>query len=138
MIGMGGGAKYSIQKKSKDRKGRKSNVFKCDHAGRGGRSGILRFRDFFASQVVSLLGADEKIDQMAISYLQTVLNFAPAFLLNNVLLCFVRNDGAPQLSMAAMTGGSLANIVLDYVFYSPAVWACLARHWLPVWLLLSA
>lgn len=47
MIGMGGGAKYSIQKKSKDRKGRKSNVFKCDHAGRGGRNGILRFREFF-------------------------------------------------------------------------------------------
>ena len=74
---------------------------------------------FFASPIVFLLGADAEIDQMAVSYLQTVLNFAPAFLLNNVLLCFVRNDGAPQLSMAAMIGGSLANIVLDYVFIFP-------------------
>lgn len=39
--------------------------------------------------------------------------------MNNVLLCFVRNDGAPQLSMAAMIGGSLSNVVLDWVFIFP-------------------
>src|SRR5699024_12835197 len=37
----------------------------------------------------------------------------------NLLLCFVRNDGAPQRSMAAMIGGSLSNVVLDYVFMFP-------------------
>ena len=39
--------------------------------------------------------------------------------MNNVLLCFVRNDGAPQLSMAAMLGGSFSNVVLDWVFIFP-------------------
>ena len=56
---------------------------------------------------------------MSKTYLQVILLFAPAFLMNNVLLCFVRNDGAPQLSMAAMIGGSLSNIVLDWVFIFP-------------------
>ena len=31
----------------------------------------------------------------------------------------MRNDGAPQRSMAAMIGGSLSNVVLDYVFMFP-------------------
>ena len=53
------------------------------------------------------------------TYLQVILLFAPAFLMNNVLLCFVRNDGAPQLSMTAMITGSLSNIILDYVFIFP-------------------
>ena len=44
-----------------------------------------------------------------------LLLFAPAFIANNLILCFVRNDGAPQLSMAAMITGSLSNVVLDWV-----------------------
>ena len=36
-----------------------------------------------------------------------------------MLLAFVRNDGAPQLSMAAMIGGSLSNVFLDWVFIFP-------------------
>ena len=56
---------------------------------------------------------------MAQTYLRVILLFSPAFLMNNVLLCFVRNDGAPQLSMAAMIGGSLSNVVLDWVFIFP-------------------
>ena len=43
----------------------------------------------------------------------------PAFLLNDVLVCFVRNDGAPQLAMAATVSGSLANVVMDYIFIFP-------------------
>ncbi|MFQ9798185.1 MAG: hypothetical protein ACLR23_03830 [Clostridia bacterium] len=39
--------------------------------------------------------------------------------LNDVLLCFVRNDESPQLSMIAMLIGSFSNIVLDYIFIFP-------------------
>ena len=56
---------------------------------------------------------------MGKTYLQVILLFAPMFMINNLLLCFIRNDGAPQLSMAAMIGGSLSNIILDYVFMFP-------------------
>ena len=57
--------------------------------------------------------------EMSNTYLQVILLFAPAFLMNNVLLCFTRNDGAPQRAMAAMIGGSLSNVVLDWVFIFP-------------------
>jgi len=39
--------------------------------------------------------------------------------LNNILLCFVRNDNNPKLAMFAMLGGSIANIILDYIFIFP-------------------
>ena len=42
--------------------------------------------------------------------------FAPLFLLNNVLLPFVRNDSSPQLAMVAMLVGSFGNIALDALF----------------------
>ena len=36
-----------------------------------------------------------------------VLLFAPAFMTNDFLLCFVRNDGNPGLAMTAMLTGAL-------------------------------
>ena len=45
--------------------------------------------------------------------------YSPLFLCNNLLNCFVRNDGEPRLSMTAMLVGSLTNIVLDYNFIYP-------------------
>ena len=53
------------------------------------------------------------------TYMQVLLLFSPAFILNDILVCYVRNDGNPQLSMAATAGGSFSNIVLDYVFMFP-------------------
>ena len=74
---------------------------------------------FLTGAIISLFGADESVFSMSKTYLQVIFLFAPAFLMNNVLLCFVRNDGAPQLAMAAMVGGSLSNVVLDWVFIFP-------------------
>lgn len=56
---------------------------------------------------------------MTRTYLQVILLFSPLFICNETLLCFVRNDGAPQLAMKAMLGGSLSNILLDYIFIFP-------------------
>lgn len=69
--------------------------------------------------IARLLGADGDTIGHATDYLRILLVFSPLFLGNNLLTCFVRNDGAPRLSMAAMITGSLANIVLDYVFVYP-------------------
>lgn len=73
----------------------------------------------FSGQLAILLGADASVLEMTNTYLRWLLIFAPAFILNDVLLCFVRNDGGPQLSMIAMLIGSFSNIVLDYVFIFP-------------------
>ena len=119
MIGMGGGTKYSIQKSQG-----KDKVANCIFTNAVGIAALFAavfvlIGLFFSGNIVTLLGADETVYQMTKTYLQVILLFAPAFLMNNVLLCFVRNDGAPQLSMAAMIGGSLSNVVLDYVFIFP-------------------
>lgn len=74
---------------------------------------------FGTSQLAALLGANSDTQQNAAVYLQTILCFAPMFLLNNVVICFVRNDSNPRLSMIAMLVGSLSNIILDYVFIFP-------------------
>ncbi len=84
---------------------------------------------------------------MTKTYLQVILLFAPAFMANDTMTCFVRNDGNPKLSMIGMLTGSFSNIILDYIFIFPlhmgifgAVFATslapvisltvLSRHWL--------
>ena len=119
MIGMGGGTKYSIQKsQGKDKVA--NSIFSHVVAIAAIFAVVFVLIGlFFSGNIVTLLGADETVYQMTKTYLQVILLFAPAFLMNNVLLCFVRNDGAPQLSMTAMITGSLSNIILDYVFIFP-------------------
>ncbi|HBT19623.1 MAG TPA: MATE family efflux transporter, partial [Clostridiaceae bacterium] len=41
------------------------------------------------------------------------------FILNNMLIAFVRNDQNPKGAMKAMVMGSLSNILLDYLFMFP-------------------
>lgn len=72
--------------------------------------------EVFVTPVSTLLGADAVTRPLTETYLRTIFAFAPFFLLNNVLLPFVRNDGSPQLSMAAMLVGSFGNILLDALF----------------------
>lgn len=74
---------------------------------------------FFSENLARLLRADGEVFSMTKTYLQVILLFAPAFMLNDVFLCFIRNDGNPRLSMAAMLIGSLSNIILDYLFIFP-------------------
>ena len=71
---------------------------------------------FGAEKLAILLGADEVTLEMTTTYLRWILIFSPAFMLNTVLQCFVRNDESPNLVMFAMLAGSFANIVLDYIF----------------------
>lgn len=77
-------------------------------------SGIL-----FPDKIAAVLGADADTIGYATDYIRILLMFSPLFLGNNLLLSFVRNDGAPRLSMTGMIVGSLTNIVLDYVFIYP-------------------
>lgn len=74
---------------------------------------------FFSNRLAYILGADANILEMTDTYLRWLLIFAPAFMLNDVLLCFVRNDESPQLSMTAMLIGSFSNIALDYILIFP-------------------
>ena len=119
MLGMGGATRFSVCK----------SQGKADEVNRIYTNTIYLAVAFslafallgigFSGQLAFVLGADASVLEMTNTYLHWLLIFAPAFILNDVLLCFVRNDGGPQLSMIAMLIGSFSNIVLDYVFIFP-------------------
>ena len=73
----------------------------------------------FPEKIASLLGASGTVGRMTTIYIRMILLFSPAFLINNILICFGRNDGRPGLAMVAMALGSLFNIVFDYIFIFP-------------------
>lgn len=122
MVGMGGAALYSIAESQNDTK--KGNiVFTYTLLFRGVLSVIFLLLGIFASEnIAQLLGAKGKILPMTEIYLRMILIFSPCFLLNNILLGFLRNDGAPKLAMAGMLTGSFSNILLDYLFIYPLGW----------------
>ncbi len=119
MIGMGGGTQYSIQKSQNEHMAADRTFTHAVYLAALFAAFFVLVGLFLPGPIVSLFGAQGVVFDMSKTYLQVILLFAPAFLLNNVLLCFVRNDGAPQRSMAAMIGGSLSNVVLDWVFIFP-------------------
>lgn len=119
MLGMGGAVKYSIfkgQQKLKDT----DEIFTNTVYLAAMAAIVFVFGSLFCSEMITaLLGADPEVFSMTNTYIKVILLFSPAFLMNDILICFVRNDGCPQLAMAAMIGGSLANVLLDYVFIFP-------------------
>lgn len=70
-------------------------------------------------EICVLLGADAEVIEYASKYLRTIACFSIPFSFNHVLMCFIRNDFAPKLSMLAMLSSSVANIVLDYILIYP-------------------
>jgi len=119
MVGMGGGTKYTLCLGRGD-EAEGCRIFRQSLVFAALLSGILFLVGAFGAGKLALrLGADEATYDMTATYLRMILLFAPAFLGNNVLLCFARNDGAPRLAMAAMLGGSFSNILLDYIFIFP-------------------
>lgn len=119
MAGMGGGTRYAIQKSMKD-DGQADRLF-TNTVMTAAILAVLFVTAgiFFADRITGLLGADASVYEMTRTYIRMILLFSPAFLMNNTLLCLVRNDGAPQRSMRAMLGGSLSNVILDYIFIFP-------------------
>ncbi|MEE0779248.1 MAG: MATE family efflux transporter [Massilimicrobiota sp.] len=119
MIGMGGGTKYSILKSQEHHQDANKTFTHAVLLAICFAIGFVVIGLLFSGTIISLFVEQGNVFDMSKTYLQVILLFAPAFLMNNVFLCFVRNDGAPQLSMAAMLGGSFSNIVLDYIFIFP-------------------
>ena len=119
MIGMGGGTRYSLLK-SRGENRRADSVFtNAVYIALSFSVLFVLSGAFLSDTVTKRLGADDTVFSMTNTYLRVMLLFAPAFLINNLLQCFVRNDGNPSLSMAAMVTASMSNVVLDYIFIFP-------------------
>lgn len=116
MLGMGGATRFSICKSRKENG--EANVMYINTLYLSALFSAVFFMIgvFLSEPLTMLLRADDNIFEMSNIYLKMLFLFAPAFILNDVFLCFVRNDENPKLSMLATTAGSLSNIFLDYVF----------------------
>ena len=119
LLGMGGATRYSICRYQGE-EARANRTFTLAVV-TGLAVGLLLalLGGFGAQSIARLLGASGDTLPLCAVYLRTVLLFSPCFLLNHIMVAFVRNDGNPKLSMAAMLTGSLANIALDYLFLYP-------------------
>lgn len=119
MLGMGGATRYSIYKIRKNT-GDADLIFTNTVILALVFSAVFVLTGVFLSKpLTAAVGADSEVFSMTNTYLKVILLFSPAFILNNVFICFVRNDGNPNLSMTAMLTGSISNILFDYIFIFP-------------------
>ena len=112
MIGIGGATKYSIYNLKDVFTKSISYAFLISMF-------FVLIGAFFTKNISLLLGANAETLEHTKVYMQTILLASPLFLFNNVVICFVRNDNNPKLSMCAMTIGCLSNIILDYILIFP-------------------
>ena len=119
MFGMGGATKYSIYRGQKEYKNADKSFSATIYIMSVLAVIFMLTGILFSRQLTRLLGADKNVYHMTKTYLQVILLFAPAFMANDTLICFVRNDGNPKLSMIGMLTGSFSNIILDYIFIFP-------------------
>lgn len=146
MLGMGGATKYSIFRGQGEYENANKIFVNILYLTIISTILFMLAGLFLSDGLTALLRADNEVFDMTKTYLRFILLFSPAFMMNDVLLCFVRNDGNPRLAMTAMLLGSLSNILLDYIFifplhmgifgavlatgFAPVISMCiLSKHW---------
>ena len=70
----------------------------------------------FDTEMLTLFGAEETLLPLAKEYLVPIKFVIPAFLFNQMLAAFLRNDDAPGLATAAVLAGGIFNVFGDYFF----------------------
>lgn len=119
MIGIGGATKYAIHRARGETKQAEQILFHaCLLALLFGVVFIL-IGLIATDPICRWLGSDAATHDMMVTYLRTLLCFAPLFLCNQLMVAFVRNDGAPNRAMIATLTGTICNVVLDYIFIFP-------------------
>lgn len=119
MLGMGGATRFSICRIRGDRRQADVEYSHTVYLAAVFSLIFVVIGLFFSELLTGILRADKEIFAMTNTYLRWLLTFAPAFIMNDIFLCFIRNDEEPRLPMFAMLVGSFANIVLDYIFLFP-------------------
>lgn len=119
MLGMGGATKYSVFRGKKETAQGNRSFFHVILSALFLSLIFMLTGIFFSGKITLALGADREVFEMTKTYLRVILLFSPAFIFNDIFVCFVRNDGNPALSMTAMLAGSFSNIILDYILIFP-------------------
>lgn len=119
MLGMGGAIKFAILKSQGNQKQINRVYTNVIYMAIVFSLLFVSIGIFGAENLARLLGAEGLVLNMTTTYLKWLLVFSPAFIFNNIFICFLRNDEAPQLSMMAVLFGSFTNIIFDYIFIFP-------------------
>ena len=115
MLGIGGATRYTILRGKGDQTQANLTFTYTVFLTIGFSLFFFSFGLFGSREIACLLGGEGEVLNMTQTYLRYILLFSPAFMFNDILQCFVRNDGNPRLSMIAMLAGSFSNIIMDYI-----------------------
>lgn len=73
----------------------------------------------FLEPITALLGANQTLKADAIAYLQTMLYFSPALMLQLLFQTFFVTEGKPHIGLILTIFSGITNVILDYVFIVP-------------------
>lgn len=76
---------------------------------------LVALCQIFKEPLFRLFGADDALMPLVLSYADWLCWFLPFFLVGQVLIFFLRNDGAPVLATAAVASCGILNIFGDYL-----------------------
>lgn len=122
MIGVGGGIYFSIKGSAGDMEEGNAVFVNALILGLISAMLFLNMGILFPNQIAAFLGANVETLDLTVTYLKTISLFAPFFVLNNILLSFIRNDHNPRLAMTAMVVSSMFNIIMDYILMFVFQW----------------
>ncbi len=117
MIGVGGAIRYNVFK-SQHQQQKANHIFTSTLLLGGVISLVyIALGLFFHESLTRFLGATQgdKAFMMTASYIRIVLVFSPLYVLSNILIAFIRNDGVPSIAMGGLLVASFFNITFDYV-----------------------
>lgn len=118
LMGIGGSVLYSARKGSgKSQDGSENQYFTVSLIG-SVMLAILAWLCliFLERPLLSFFGGSGEILDLAIQYVRPIRIIFPAFLFNQMLAVWLRNDNDPALATAAVLSGGIFNIFGDYFF----------------------
>ena len=122
MFGIGGGSLYSISR------GRNETEQANSYFSTAFISVLILgtflpvLGNIFIDPFACFLGADDQNIEYVLPYLRCLLIYIPGFLMDQLMSCFVRNDGHPKVAMTAIAVGTGLNVVLDFLFVFGFEW----------------
>lgn len=116
LFGMGGSSRYAIAVGQSDQK-KADMIFSTSVFSTlafGAAAAVIL--NLFARPFAFFLGADSSNIAYVMPYLRVLLIYIPGFMMDIVIMCFMKNEGHPTIAMIATVTGTGMNVVLDFLF----------------------
>ena len=122
LFGMGGCSRYAIAV-GQDKREKADRIFSTAVFATivfGVAAAVIL--NLFARPFAFFLGANSSNIQYVMPYLRVMLMYIPGFMMDIVMLCFMKNEGHPTIAMIATVTGTGMNVVLDFLFVFGLGW----------------